>query len=128
MREHNFVEKKDLTNIYNVQEIYNQPETAYSYFMSHESTIIYVVEGERLCGIISFGDLERYYKSERTVFTYNDSFSFISDKNDFESAEIIFNKYKSIFEIPVICEDEFIGTLHREKQCGGDCPKTPERR
>lgn len=119
MKEYSFVDKKNLTNIYHVQEIYDQPEIAYSYFMNHEDTIIYVTEEEKLLGIISFGDLERYYKSERKIFAYNKNFSFLSEKDDFRSAEVIFNKYKSIYEIPVICEDEFIGTFHREKQCGG---------
>ena len=117
MGEYSFTDKKDLTNIYNVQEIYNQPERAYSYFMSHKSTVIYVVEGEKLQGIISFGDLERYYKSERAFFSYNESFSFISEKDDVDKSKEIFNKYGSIFEIPVICAGEFIGAVHRETQC-----------
>lgn len=110
-----FVRKEEMTSVYNDLTFAEHPEKMYEHFMDTKDDILYFVDGEKLIGVISIGDLERYYQRKAQKVTINQKFSFMESINEKE-AEQFFCRSITIREIPVVIEGRFLGVLKREKE------------
>jgi len=110
-----FVDVKDIYNIFVLSEGGNTPALLYDQMLSNNIDIIYVVEGDKLAAVVTTGDLYRYYVSYNDTFELNYKFSFVSEI-DYEAAEKVFKRIKTIHEVPVIENGKFIGVIRKGEE------------
>lgn len=79
----------------------DRAEIAYRHFVYGGHEAIYVEEDGVLIGVVSIGDLERYYAGQRERLEMNGSFS-CTDKIDEEKAATFFESFRTFFEFPVV--------------------------
>ena len=82
----------------------------YDLFISCEYEVIYITDQGKIYGIITPGDLYRYYLSGKTVQLVNPKFSSI-DEADFEKADAVFRRIASIHEVPVVRDNTLLGIV-----------------
>lgn len=114
--DYHFISVKDMTSVYRMSDIQDLPKIAYQYFMSHENEVLYIL-GTRegvLEGVLSIGDLERFYVNGRKELKVNRNYTFIT-LVDYEAADDFFKRVPTINEIPVVMEDKFIGVIRKYK-------------
>ena len=107
-----WVEEKDLTFQYELSQVQDRYEEIYQHFMDYDDEICYVKDGGKLYGIISIGDLYRFYREGRNS-AINVSYCYIHDV-DFQEAQRIFDGNENIHEIPVVQNEKFIGVIKSE--------------
>lgn len=105
-----FEETVKLSNIYQWKEVAGKPEKFYQHFVTSHDDIVYVCEGEQLKGVVSMGDLYRYYNGTKTEFVLNTKFASLKEVN-FEKAIPIFEKFGQINEVPVVENGLLIGAV-----------------
>ena len=108
-----FVDVKELDNIIQKSDVYDNPNKLLLLFLFHEWDVIYISERGKLNSIVSIGDIYRYYESGHDEFIFNTQFSYILEIDNFE-ADKIFDKIKTIYEVPVIKQGEFIGVVRKD--------------
>ncbi len=92
-------------------------------FMTCDIEVIYITDNDELIGIITPGDLIRYYYNryanvnsieKRTSFI-NNAYSSIS-KLDYEQAQNIFEKLPKVNEVPVVMGNIFAGIVWNKRK------------
>lgn len=98
-----------------VQESDLTPDVIYKHFMNCTDECIYIVEDKKLIGIVTPGDLYRFYVSDGENGYLNNEFTSI-DEIDFAKAKDVFKRIKTIHEVPVIKDNVFIGIVKSGEQ------------
>lgn len=99
---------ESLKNIIYSSEV--SPEEVYRYMYQLNADILYIVENGCLSGVISIGDLLRYYE-EHIPLKINTDFRFVRTFNSPEAYKIL-KEIPSIHELPVVGEDgAFLGIV-----------------
>ncbi|MDE7203514.1 MAG: adenylyltransferase/cytidyltransferase family protein [Lachnospiraceae bacterium] len=116
-KDYNFIPVKDMTSVYRMSDIQDLPKMAYQHFMSHENEVLYILvtRWEGLEGVLSIGDLERFYANGRKELIVNRNYTFIT-VFDYEAADDFFKRVSTVNEIPVVMEDRFIGVIRKYKE------------
>lgn len=111
-----FVERDKMTSVYEIGNISDLPQEAYRHFMNYEDEVLYILDDGKMAGVISIGDLERFYDKEMRKLEINRKYTFV-DTVDFHAAEDFFSRVKSVNEMPVVSEDgELIGCIRKDKE------------
>ena len=111
-----FVNRHDITSAYELTTISDLSEMAYHHFMYHEDEVLYLLNESRLLGILSIGDLERYYQSQGDELKINKKYTSVGTI-DFDIALNFFKRVETINELPVATEQgEFLGVIKWEKR------------
>lgn len=111
-----FVAKENMTSVYELEDISNLPEMAYHYFINNDNEILYLLKEGGLYGILSIGDLERFFESDEYTLKINQNYTSINTL-DWGKAEVFFENTNTINEIPIVTEQGiFIGVIKREKR------------
>lgn len=105
-----YEDAKDLSNICQWKDVEGQPKKLYEHFITYNEDILYVCEGEVLKGVVSIGDLYRYFGGTKMEFELNKRFTSLDDIN-FEKAVPIFEKFCQIHEIPVVINGVLAGAI-----------------
>ncbi|MCM1154143.1 MAG: adenylyltransferase/cytidyltransferase family protein [Ruminococcus flavefaciens] len=114
-KDYNFILMKDMTSIYRMPDIWNLSEMAYRHFLNYEDEVLYIIEMEGLEGVLSIGDLERFYENGEKELKLNREYTFITTV-DYEAAGDFFKRMPTVNEIPVIMEGRFIGVIRKYKE------------
>lgn len=114
-----FISATELKNIFSWNEIENQPDRAIEFFLNHNEEVIYFCEKGKLKGLITPGDILRYYEEKRKEFQPNTKFAFLQ-AIDFDKAKEIMERFITINEVPVIINGTFKGIIKNKRQ------RTPE--
>lgn len=96
--------------------------------LAEKRQTVYVLNAqEKLCGIITRGDMLRYLKGKQDV-PYNTCFTY-SSRGDMVKAQNTFVSHPSIYEIPVVEEGVLIGEYYIEGKTdeSGYMVMNPER-
>lgn len=109
-----FIKKEKMRSVFNCEAFSVIPNKLYDFFLNNESEIIYITLNENLQGVISIGDLERFYMYNKKLEINK---NFISLKSiDYERAGILFEKIPTINEVPVVLQTgEFLGVITYNK-------------
>lgn len=112
-----FIDREHMTSVYQLDDIKNLAETAYRHFMEHEEEIIYILERDgRILGVLSIGDLERFYIRGTGAIEINSRYTALGSI-DYEAAADFFRKHKTINELPVITDNrELLGVIRKKKE------------
>ncbi len=111
-----FTARENMTSVYESVAISDLPNMAYHHFMSCENEVLYLMEEGRLAGVLSIGDLERFYRRQEDRFTINQNFTSLS-MVDYDKAAAFFERSLTINEIPVVTQQgEFLGVIKKEKK------------
>lgn len=109
-----FVPVEKLTCVYDIHEIQDRPNKLFVFFLESDHEIFYVMSEGMLYGLVSIGDICRYYDcswEREGVIPINQNFSYIEDAEDYEGAQAFFERVKSIHEIPVIKDKRLLGVV-----------------
>lgn len=60
-----FIKKEEMTSVYNDLTVVKNSGKMYEHFMNTKDDILYFVDGEKLVGVVSIGDLERCYQKKQ---------------------------------------------------------------
>lgn len=115
MKDYLYKSRQELENIYELQKIMENPNTVYQHFMCLKNDVLYIVRGKTLYGLVTIGDLVRRRGKWEPGCGINTKYSYLENKDD-KKAEIIFEKYKNIYEIPVIENGAFIGAVVKNER------------
>lgn len=109
-----FIKKEKMKSVFNWESFSVVPDKLYDFFLNNESEIIYITLNENLQGVISIGDLERFYRYNKKLEINK---NFISLKSiDYERADILFEKLSTVNEVPVVLQTgEFLGVITYNK-------------
>lgn len=106
-----FVDVKRLSNMYELSEIEGDVEKLYHHFIEQNDDMVYILEPDgKIYGIVSRGDLYRYYENNSKELIINRSFQSVSSQ-DFAAAEEIFKKIPTIHEVPVVINGNLMGVI-----------------
>lgn len=112
MKKYEFVDGEDITFKYELSDV--DVERIYQHFMNEDDEICYVFQGDSLYGIITMGDLYRYFEAEEGMLCINRKYRCLKAVDD-EEAEKIFEKIPTIYEIPVVCDEQLVGVVRKGK-------------
>lgn len=102
MHKYEFIEADKLHSVYDISEIWDKPNKVYWHFRESCDEVIYILDQGAVFGLISIGDMYRYYRSKKERLPINQKFSYVESPTDYEKAEAFFHQVKTIHEIPVI--------------------------
>lgn len=112
MENYYFVDEQKITFKREYSQLGNY-EDIYQHFMNYDEEICYVLDNGKVLGIISIGDLYRYYSLEKNT-PINSKFTYL-EKIDYANAEKIFKRIASIHEIPVIRGGKLLGCIRSKE-------------
>lgn len=114
-----FVEKQNLTNVYDLKDMEVDADKMYHHFMENNDEVIYFLGiNGKLYGIVSRGDLYRYYENHDKNLKVNQKYSAVCSSEDLDGAEKIFSMIKTIHEVPVVDHGNLKGVIRNtEKNC-----------
>ena len=72
--------------------------------MQKPSNIIYIEKEERLCGVISTGDILRAYNNQKRTISINQKYTYVNE-NEYMKARKIFKENPKINELPIVDKD-----------------------
>lgn len=121
MRKVSFIDAKDIDFQFELSQIENNYSEVYKHFMQYDDEVCYVHNHGELYGIITIGDLYRFYYNKNKS-AVNQNFKFI-EEIDFKAAEEIFNRIKTVHEVAVIRNHKLLGCIRMV----GDIQNTAER-
>lgn len=111
-----FIEKAYMDSIYEAKDISRLPRIAFSHFMNYEDEILYILNEDKMAGVFSIGDLERYYNADSCQIKINSQYFFVNTV-DFEEAERYFERSVTINELPVVTKNnELLGVIRKNKE------------
>lgn len=117
VRNYFFVGVELLETVYYLEEIGQNTEKLYQHFMQYADEVIYILGADdKLYGIVSRGDLYRYYENQDKELKVNQRFQAVSSL-DYVAAEKVFQKINTIHEVPVV-EQGFLKGVIRSKTTG----------
>ena len=110
-----FLKKEELTNIFRVNTFENIADILAEKFFRDDEDNLYILEEEKVKGLVAIGDLIRYYEGKKTE-VLNTNYTFLK-QCDFNKAEEIFREKQTIYEIPIIDrEGKLEGVIKRNKK------------
>lgn len=110
-----YVDRNYMDSVFEISSFVDMPQEAYDFFMNRDSEILYLMKNGKLQGILSIGDLERYFSEDNKECTVNSNFCSLTEI-DYKKAELFFRSSKTINEIPVIAKNgELKGIIKKEK-------------
>lgn len=110
-----FIAREDMTSVFESSSIPDLPEMAYQYFMHYDNEILYLLDDGKLSGVLSIGDLERFFNRRGTGLKINKD-PILIRSIDPDLAAVFFERSLTINEIPVVTEqDGFLGVIRKEK-------------
>lgn len=111
-----FIEKENMTSVYEITMISNLPQTFYEHFMQYDDEVIYVLKEGKMFGVVSIGDLERFYKYELHELRINTKYRSLPTI-DYDAADIFFRQTKTVNEILVVsANNSLVGVIRRDKK------------
>lgn len=87
------------------------------YFLTHlEEEVIYICNKRVLKAVVTLGDLFRFDREQSCSFM-NQNYQFLqrNELNDFEKMNYFFEKYPTIFEIPIINDKKLLVGIYKKK-------------
>lgn len=111
-----FISREELQSVLDIADFPegSRAEIAYQHFVNDRQEAIYIEENGALAGMVSIGDLERYYSDRKDRLEINCNFSY-TGMIDEEKASEFFSKHKTFFEFPVINDcGQLKGIMKRE--------------
>lgn len=72
----------------------DREQIAYRHFVHDAQEVMYIEEDGMLLGVVSIGDLERYYAGDRDTLEINRHFSY-ADRIDEEKAAAFFERFRT---------------------------------
>lgn len=114
-KQYEFIEVDKLQSVFDINEIWDKPNKVYRLFLETDDEVLYITEGGKLFGLISIGDMYRYYRNEEKALPINRKFSYVKESSDYAGAEAFFQRVKTIHEVPVIDNDYRWGGVLRKK-------------
>lgn len=112
-----YVNIEEMDSVFDSKTGTYTPEGLYIYFLSHESEVVYFVEDGIMKGVISIGDLQRYYENGEKELPINNHIFFVKGRNSFNRAKFFFKEHLTVNEIPCISEKkELQGIIRYEKE------------
>lgn len=111
-----FIQLKDMTSVYEIRDILDLPQKAYTHFMNYDDEVLYLLSEGKMAGVLSIGDLERYYDRQECKLKINTNYT-SATKIDFKAAETFFERIKTINEMPIVTNDnELLGIIRKSKE------------
>lgn len=110
-----FIPRENMTSVYNLSDVQNLPKTAYQHFMNNEDEVLYFLGMGGLEGVLSIGDLERFYANRKKKLNLNRKYTFCTSV-DYGAAEDFFEQVQTINEIPVVEAGKFAGIIRKHKE------------
>lgn len=108
-----FVRKEQVVQCIDRYKLDNPVTYAYSVFSSSDIEIIYVMDHEKLAGVISIGDVFQYLEKKKSC-VINKAFTKVK-QGDFDLAWDFLRCHPTIHELPVVDEnDDFVGVYRVE--------------
>lgn len=111
-----FVARENMTSVYQLEEITDLAETAFRHFMNQDEGIIYIqnCEGDVL-GVLSIGDLIRFYKRKDGEIKINSQYTALSSI-DYDAAQKFFQQAYPVNEVPIVTADnKLLGIIGYKK-------------
>ena len=112
MEDYYFVDEQKITFKCEYSQL-GDYEEIYQHFMNYNEEICYVLDNGKVLGIISIGDLYRYYSREKGT-PINSEFIYLME-TDYANAERIFKRIVSVHEIPVIQNGKLLGCIRSKE-------------
>ena len=110
-----FIARESMISVFELAHISNLPEMAYHHFMNYENEVLYLLNEGKLSGVLSIGDLERFFAKDEGGLKINQNYISIRT-DDYNEAAAFFERSSTINEIPVVTEQgDFLGVIKREK-------------
>lgn len=108
-----FISADKLNCVYDLHEIQGNLDKIYHHFLENDDEVLYITENGRMYGLISIGDMFRYYKQEPKTreVPINQKFSYVEGADDYVEADVFFDRSRFIHEIPVIKERRLLGVI-----------------
>ncbi|MBD5521749.1 MAG: adenylyltransferase/cytidyltransferase family protein [Lachnospiraceae bacterium] len=111
-----FLDKENMTSVYELEEIRDLSEKAYDHFMHYGEEVLYILHEGKMLGVCSIGDLERFYREDRDELKINRKYTYLKGI-DYYNAAAFFERVATVNEIPVLTEDnELLGIIRYEKE------------
>ena len=115
VEEYFFVDVSEIRFKYKLSQEEIDCSIIHEHFLKFEDEVCYVMdENDKLIGIVSIGDLYRFYRGDKDT-VINKKFSYISEI-DYERAREIFDKIRTIHEVPIVREGRLIGCISNGKK------------
>lgn len=98
-----FIPRQEMRSVLDIADFpeNSRAEIAYQYFVHDGEEAMYIEENGVLIGMVSIGDLERYYGNRKERLKINRLFSRIDEKDEAKAA-VFFGKFKTFFECPIV--------------------------
>ena len=98
-----FVPRQEMRSVLDIADFpeNSRAEIAYRYFVYDSEEAMYIEENGVLIGMVSIGDLERYYGNRKDRLEINRLISRIGEKDE-AKAVVFFGKFKTFFECPIV--------------------------
>lgn len=106
-----FVKVEKITSLFELSDVKENSDIIYNHFMNNEDDICYIQSHGNILGIVTIGDMFRFYRNRDKELRINQRFSYVRDVDDYESTAIIFDTIKTIHEVPVIVHDKLLGII-----------------
>lgn len=111
-----FVPRESMSSVVELKKNTNLQRISYYHFMNFEDEILYFLAEGQMMGVLSIGDLERFYRGESSELAINSNFIY-EKEIDFIVAEQFFKDRKTITEIPIIQKDnKLLGIIKCKKE------------
>lgn len=105
-----------MTSVYEITDISDLVQTAYRHFMNYEDEVLYILCKGKMLGVLSIGDLERFYDSQGSELKVNQRYT-SSCTVDFKAAENFFDHVITMNEMPIVTTDrELLGIIRKTKE------------
>ena len=109
-----FISVANLQSVHEICEIRGKINKIYRHFMDSDDEVLYITDNGRMLGVISIGDMYRYYRNEEETLPINLKFSYVEEMADYVKAERFFQRIKTIHEIPVIKNEILLGVIRKK--------------
>lgn len=111
-----YIPREELQSVLDISEFpeSGRAEIAYQCFVDDNQEALYIEENGVLLGMVSIGDLERYYGDGRDRLEINSRFSH-ADRIDEKKAAAFFERFITFFEFPVVSSCGKLGGVMRRE-------------
>ena len=112
-----YIPKENMMSVYEKTGLSDLSRVAYQHFMNCEDEVLYVLDKGKILGVVSIGDLERYYREEgEDALKINLQYTSV-ETVDYNAAEEFFKRVKTINELPIVTkENELKGIIKKNKK------------
>lgn len=111
-----FINVGEMDSVFDIKTGTYTPERLYIFFLSHKAEVVYLVEDGIMKGVISIGDLQRFYKNEQKELPINNTCFFVQYRNSYNKANDFFKEHPTVNEVPCISKKgKLQGIIRYEK-------------